>query len=170
MDMNSIADEILFENNINNNQNAGNNNSNSEHNANINRNPSILNNNNKENKMDIIIELQKKLLEVVATSNENQSKILEVLATSNSLMQKDQENQSKLLEAMATSNSLIQKEQENQTELMKEIKAIKINQGTNNSAIEFLLNKLYDDIEKEKNKSQENHDDKGKIEDKEQKK
>ena len=167
--MNSIADEILFENNINNNQNAGNNNSNSEHNANINRNPSILNNNNKENKMDIIIELQKKLLEVVATSNENQSKILEVLATSNSLMQKDQENQSKLLEAMATSNSLIQKEQENQTELMKEIKAIKINQGANNSLIEFLLNKL-NDIEKEKNKSQENHDDKGKIEDKEQKK
>ena len=150
MDMNSIAEEILFENNINNNQNAGNNNSNSEHNANININPSILNNNNnEENKMDIIIELQKKLLEVVATSNENQIK---------------------LLEAMATSNSLIQKEQENQTELMKEIKAIKINQRTNNSAIEFLLNKLYDDIEKEKNKSQENHDDKGKIEDQEQKK
>ena len=145
--MNSIADEILFENNINNNQNAGNNNSNSEHNANINNNPSILNNN--ENKMDIIIELQKKLLEVVATSNENQIK---------------------LLEAMATSNSLIQKEQENQTELMKEIKEIKINQRTNNSAIEFLLNKLYDDIKKKKNKSQENHDDKGKIEDQEQKK
>ena len=147
MDVNSIADEILFENNINNNQNAGNNNSNSEHNENININPSILNNN-KENKMDIIIELQKKLLEVVATSNENQIK---------------------LLEAMATSNSLMQKEQENQTELMKEIKAIKINQGASNSLIEFLLNKL-NDIEKEKNKSQENHDDKGKIEDKEQKK
>ena len=147
MDMNSITDEILFENNINNNQNAGNNNSNSEHNENININPSILNNN-KENKMDIIIELQKKLLEVVATSNENQIK---------------------LLEAMATSNSLMQKEQENQTELMKEIKAIKINQGASNSLIEFLLNKL-NDIEKEKNKSQENHDDKGKIEDKEQKK
>ena len=98
--------------------------------------------------MDIIIELQKKLLEVVTTSNKNQSK---------------------LLEAMTTSNSLMQKEQENQTELMKEIKAIKINQGTNNSLIEFLLNKLYD-IEKQKNKSQENHDDKGKIEDKEQKK
>ena len=146
MDMNSIADEILFENNINNNQNAGNNNSNSEHNANINNNPSILNNN--ENKMDIIIELQKKLLEVVATSNENQIK---------------------LLEAMATSNSLIQKEQENQTELMKEIKEIKINQGANNSLIEFLLNKLYE-IEKEKNKSQENHDDKEKTQDKEQKK
>ena len=143
MDMNSIADEILFENNINNNQNAGNNNSNLEHNENININPSILNNNN-ENKMDIIIELQKKLLEVVATSNENQSKILEVVATSNSLMQK---------------------EQENQTELMKEIKAIKINQGTNNSLIEFLLNKLYE-IEKQKNKSQENHDDKGKIQEK----
>ena len=138
--MNSIAEEILFENNINNNQNAGNNNSNSEHNANININPSILNNN-KENKMDIIIELQKKLLEVVATSNENQSKILEAM----------------------------KKEQENQTELLKEIKAIKINQGTNNSAIEFLLNKLYD-IEKQKNQNQENHDDKGKIEDKEQKK
>ena len=73
--MNSITDEILFENNINNNQNAGNNNSNSEHNANIINNPSILNNNN-ENKMDIIIELQKKLLEVVATSNKNQSKLL----------------------------------------------------------------------------------------------
>ena len=170
MDMNSIADEILFENNINNNQNAGNNNSNSEHNENININPSILNNNNnEENKMDIIIELQKKLLEVVATSNENQSKILEVVATSNSLMQKEQENQSKLLEAMATSNSLMKKEQENQTELLKEIKAIKINQGTNNSAIEFLLNKLYD-IEKQKNQNQENHDDKGKIQDKEQKK
>ena len=144
--MNSIADEILFENNINNNQNAGNNNSNSEHNENININPSILNNNininnNEENKMDIIIELQKKLLEVVVTSNENQSKILEAM----------------------------QKEQENQTELMKEIKAIKINQGTNNSAIEFLLNKLYD-IEKQKNQNQENHDDKGKIQDKEQKK
>ena len=52
---------------------------------------------------------------------------------------------------------------------MKEIKAIKINQGTNTSAIEFLLNKLYD-LEKEKNQNQENHDDKGKIEDKEQKK
>ena len=139
--MNSITDEILFENNINNNQNAGNNNSNSEHNANININPSILNNNNNENKMDIIIELQKKLLEVVATSNKNQSKLLEAM----------------------------KKEQENQTELMKEIKAIKINQGTNNSLIEFLLNKL-NDIEKEKNKSQENHDDKGKIEDQEQKK
>ena len=139
--MNSITDEILFENNINNNQNAGNNNSNSEHNANINNNPSILNNNN-ENKMDIIIELQKKLLEVVATSNKNQSKLLEAM----------------------------KKEQENQTELMKEIKAIKINQRTNNSAIELLLNKLYDDIEKEKNISRENHDDKGKIEDKEQKK
>ena len=151
MDMNSIADEILFENNINNNQNAGNNNSNSEHNANSNNNPSILNNNNnKENKMDIIIELQKKLLEVVATSNENQIK---------------------LLEAMATSNSLMQKEQENQTELMKEIKAIKINQRTNNSAIELLLNKLYDiGKEKQKNQNQENNDDKGKIEDKEQKK
>ena len=147
MDMNSITDEILFENNINNNQNAGNNNSNSEHNKNININPSILNNNN-ENKLDIIIELQKKLLEVVETSNENQSKILEVVATSNSLMQK---------------------EQENQTELMKEIKAIKINQGTNNSLIEFLLNKLYE-IEKQKNKSQENHDDKEKTQDKEQKK
>ena len=151
--MNSIADEILFENNINNNQNAGNNNSNLEDNENININPSTLNNNininnNEENKMDIIIELQKKLLEVVATSNENQIK---------------------LLEAMATSNSLIQKEQENQTELMKEIKAIKINQGANNSLIEFLLNKL-NDIEKEKNKSQENHDDKGKIEDQKQKK
>ena len=141
MDMNSIAEEILFENNINNNQNAGNNNSNSEHNANININPSILNNNINENKMDIIIELQKKLLEVVATSNENQSKILEAM----------------------------KKEQENQTELLKEIKAIKINQGTNNSAIEFLLNKLYD-IEKQKNQNQENHDDKGKIQDKEQKK
>jgi len=100
--------------------------------------------------MDIIIELQKKLLEVVATSNENQIK---------------------LLEAMATSNSLMQKEQENQTELMKEIKAIKINQRTNNSAIEFLLKNLYDiEKEKEKNKSQENHDDKGKIEDQKQKK
>ena len=145
--MNSIAEEILFENNINNNQNTGNNNSNSEQNANININPLILNNNEK-NKMDIIIELQKKLLEVVETSNENQSE---------------------LLEAMATSNSLIQKEQENQTELMKEIKAIKINQGANNSLIEFLLNKLYE-IEKQKNKSQENHDDKGKIQNKEQKK
>ena len=139
--MNSIADEILFENNINNNQNAGNNNSNSEHNENININPSILNNNNNENKMDIIIELQKKLLEVVATSNKNQSKLLEAM----------------------------KKEQENQTELLKEIKAIKINQGTNNSAIEFLLNKLYD-IEKQKNQNQENHDDKRKIQDKEQKK
>ena len=144
--MNSITDEILFENNINNNQNTGNNNSNSEQNANININPLILNNNEK-NKMDIIIELQKKLLEVVATSNENQIK---------------------LLEAMTTSNSLMKKEQENQTELMKEIKAIKINQGTNNSLIEFLLNKLYE-IEKQKNKSQENHDDEGKIQDKEQK-
>ena len=133
--MNSIADEILFENNINNNQNAGNNNSNLEHNENININPSILNNNINENKMDIIIELQKKLLE-----------------------------------AMTTSNSLMKKEQENQSKNLEEIKEIKINQGTNNSAIEFLLNKLYDDIEKEKNKSQENHDDKGKIEDKEQKK
>ena len=151
--MNSITEEILFENNINNNQNEGNNNSNLEHNENININPSILNNNNNnnnENKMDIMIELQKKLLEVVATSNENQIK---------------------LLEAMATSNSLIQKEQENQTELMKEIKEIKINQGTNNSAIELLLNKL-DDIGKEiqRNQNQENNDDKGKIEDKEQKK
>ena len=142
MDMNSIDDEILFENNINNNQNAGNNNSNSEHNANININPSILNNNNnEENKMDIIIELQKKLLEAMTNSNENQSKLFEAM----------------------------KKEQENQTELLKEIKAIKINQGANNSLIEFLLNKLYD-LEKEKNKSQENHDDKGKIEDQEQKK
>ena len=63
----------------------------------------------------------------------------------------------------------MKKEQENQTELMKEIKAIKINQRTNTSAIELLLNKLYD-LEKEKNQNQENHDDKGKIEDKEQKK
>ena len=136
--MNSIADEILFENNINNNQNAGNNNSNLEHNENININPSILNNNINENKMDIIIELQKKLLE-----------------------------------AMTTSNSLMKKEQENQSKNLEEIKEIKINQGTNNSAIEFLLKKLNDDIEKEKekekNKSQENHDDEGKIQDKEQK-
>ena len=92
MDMNSIADEILFENNINNTQNAGNNNSNSEHNENININPSILNNNINENKLDIIIELQKKLLEVVETSNENQIKLLEAMATSNSLIQKEQEN------------------------------------------------------------------------------
>ena len=82
--MNSIADEILFENNINNNQNAGNNNSNLEHNENININPSILNNNINENMMDIIIELQKKLLEAMTTSN--------------SLMKKEQENQSKNLE------------------------------------------------------------------------
>ena len=84
MDMNSLIDEMLFENNTNNNQNTENNNSGQEQNANSNINPLILNNNNSINnneenkdKIDIIIELQKKLLEEMTKSNFIQGKLIE---------------------------------------------------------------------------------------------
>ena len=98
-------------------------------------------NNNEENKtkIDIIIELQKKLLEEMTISNSNQGQLI------NEIKELRLENNKTLL---------------TQNALMEEIKEIKINQGTNNSAIELLMNELKSYKEKENNQIQEKYDDK----------